>query len=70
MIYCSNLGLFVGELWAVCLQDLHDALHTAGAEQPEVREKKHKVISIHFHLGLLWCFQDEQTLKRSNPHMH
>lgn len=31
----SYLSLFVSELGAVCLQVVHDALHTAGAEQPE-----------------------------------
>lgn len=32
---CSNLSLFGGERGAVGLQVLHDALHAAGAEQPE-----------------------------------
>lgn len=36
----TNLSLFVGELWAVSLQVLHDALHAAGAEQPDVRENQ------------------------------
>lgn len=31
----SNLGLFVGEVRAVGLQVVHDALHAAAAEQPE-----------------------------------
>lgn len=56
----SNLGLFVGELRAVGLQVLHDALHTAGAEQPEGRDSstwtQFPLICVRFWLLIFYIF--------------
>lgn len=57
----SDLNLFAGELWAVSLQVLHDALHAAGAEQPE--RKIERVTSVRYSNLCWWHHLEPESVK-------